>query len=69
MLVVSGGCFAVVVLLLLVDAWPPSCCFMVAVSGLGGVVLLLVDSHVLDHLVGLGGLSGVPPSLLISSFC
>ena len=39
LLVVSGGCFAAVVLLLLVDAWPPSGCFVVSVSDLGDFVL------------------------------
>lgn len=62
LLVVSGRCFAAVMLLLWVDTWPPSCPFMVSVSGLGGVVLHEV-SHVLGHLVWLGGWSGVFPSL------
>ena len=38
LLVVSGGCFAAVVLLL-VDTWPPSGCFVVSVSSLGDVIL------------------------------
>lgn len=42
-------------LLLLVDTWPPTGCFVVSVSGLGDVVLH-VGSHVFGRLVGLGGL-------------
>ena len=45
---------------LLVNAWPPSCHFVVSDSGLGGVVLC-AGSHVLGCLVSLGGSSGVPP--------
>ena len=42
-------------LLLLVDTWPPSGCFVVSVSGLGDIVLP-IGSPVSGHLVGLGGL-------------
>ena len=54
LLVISGGCFAAVELLLLVDAWPPSSCFRGLSRRLGDVVLH-VGSSVLGRLVGLGG--------------
>lgn len=36
------------------DTQPPSCSFVVSVSGLGDVAFR-VGSHVLGHLIGLGG--------------
>lgn len=57
LLVVFGGCFAAVIVLLRVDTRPLSCCSMVSASGLGYDVLR-VGSHVVGRLVRLTRLGG-----------